>query len=77
MCLKHHKYPSFSLSEVNYLLQSASGYPVFVYFRFYFLQLVVKHPVYIISAVVLFCFDKFEENQTRNFSTFFLNVIVN
>ena len=28
MCFKHQKYPSFSLSEVHYLLQSASGYPV-------------------------------------------------
>ena len=28
MCFKHQKYPSFSLSGVHYLLQSASGYPV-------------------------------------------------
>ena len=27
-CFKHQKYPSFSLSELNYFLQSASGYPV-------------------------------------------------
>ena len=32
----------------------------------------------IISAAVgLFCFDKFEDNQTRKCSTFFPNVIVN
>ena len=31
----------------------------------------------IISAVGLFCFDKFEDNQTRKCSTFFPNVIVN
>ena len=30
MCFKHQKYPSFSLSEVHYLLQSASGYPVYL-----------------------------------------------
>ena len=27
-CLKHQKYPSFSLSELNYFLQFSSGYPV-------------------------------------------------
>ena len=27
-CLKHQKYPSFCLSEMNYFLQFASGYPV-------------------------------------------------
>ena len=31
----------------------------------------------IISAVGLFCFDKFEDNQTRKCPTFFPNVIVN
>ena len=28
MCFKNQKYPSFSLSGVHYLSQSASGYPV-------------------------------------------------
>ena len=31
----------------------------------------------IFSTVGLFCFDKFEDNQTRKYSTFFPNVIVN
>ena len=31
----------------------------------------------IIFAVGLFCFDKFEDNQTRKCSIFFPNVIVN
>ena len=31
----------------------------------------------IISAVGFFCFDKFEDNQTKKCSTFFPNVIVN
>ena len=31
----------------------------------------------IITAVWLFCFDKFEDNQTRKCSTFFSNVLVN
>ena len=31
----------------------------------------------IISVVGFFCFDKFEDKQTRKYSTFFPNVIVN
>ena len=32
-CFKHQKCPSFSLSELNYFLQSASGYPVYNNFK--------------------------------------------